>query len=445
MWTLQLYGQTSVMSRNLKSFGLREFKYTPLPSQKAFHRLQARFKGFSGPVGTGKSRALCFEAIRLAFLNSGRIGLLGAPTYPMLRDATQVAFLKMLDENEVPYQINRAEQVLTVLETGSRILFRSVDNFERLRGTNLAWFGVDELSYCPEEAWLRLEARLRDPEAAYLCGFGVWTPKGYDWIYRRFIENNGKGYSVILAKPFENRHLLDSTPDYYERLQHSYDAQLYAQEVLGEYSASGTGRVYHAFDRTRNVRNLALDPRLPLLLAMDFNVEPMCAVVVQIAGDDVHVLDEMVLSRVSTRDMCEEFHNRYERYGPNVTVYGDATGNRMQTAGTSDYRMVRESFRARGYRSFQLKVPTSNPPVKDRVALVNGKLFSAAQETSVWVHPKCTELIRDLEEVNYKPDSQIVDKTSDLKRTHVSDALGYLIWQEFGKSSPLGEQNRRLL
>jgi hypothetical protein len=47
----------------------------------------------------------------------------------------------------------------------SKILFRPVEEFERLRGTNLAWFGIDELTYAPEEAWLRLEARLRDPVA----------------------------------------------------------------------------------------------------------------------------------------------------------------------------------------------------------------------------------------------------------------------------------------
>ena len=72
-------------------------------------------------------------------------------------------------------------------DTGSRILFRAVDEFERLRGTNLAWFGLDELTYTPEEAWLRLEGRLRDPKATRLCGFAVWTPKGYDWVYERFM------------------------------------------------------------------------------------------------------------------------------------------------------------------------------------------------------------------------------------------------------------------
>ena len=36
----------------------------------------------------------------------------------------------------------------------------------------------------------------------------------------------------------------------------------------------------------------------------------------------------------------------------------------------------------------------------------------------------------DFEEVTYKPDSGVIDKDKDSKRTHLSDALGYLIWQE---------------
>ena len=58
-----------------------EIQYSPLPSQKRFHALGARFKGFSGPIGSGKSQALCQEAIRMSYLNPGRLGLIGAPTY----------------------------------------------------------------------------------------------------------------------------------------------------------------------------------------------------------------------------------------------------------------------------------------------------------------------------------------------------------------------------
>jgi hypothetical protein len=216
----------------------REIKieYKPLESQQKFHDSAARFKGFSGPIGSGKSQALCQEALKLSYLNVGRTGLIGAPTYPMLRDATQAAFLEILDRNRIRYELNRAENLLTLGETRSKILFRAVEEFERLRGSNLAWFGLDELTYTSEEAWLRLEGRLRDPKAQRLCGFAVWTPKGYDWVHERFVTRRVEGYETILARPFENRFLLDRIPDYYGRLKSSYDARFYQQEVLGEYT-----------------------------------------------------------------------------------------------------------------------------------------------------------------------------------------------------------------
>ena len=76
----------------------RDIEYSPLPSQDRFHQSTARFKGFSGPIGSGKSQALCQEAIRLSYLNPGRAGLLGAPTYPMLRDATQSTLFEILGQ-----------------------------------------------------------------------------------------------------------------------------------------------------------------------------------------------------------------------------------------------------------------------------------------------------------------------------------------------------------
>src|SRR5690242_12895121 len=121
---------------------LRNIEYAPLPSQRIFHDSRARFKGFSGPIGSGKSQALCHEAIKLSYLNPGRLGLIGAPTYPMLRDATQAALFGILDENDIPYDLNKAENTVTMRDTRSRIVFRAVDDFERLRGTNLAWFGL---------------------------------------------------------------------------------------------------------------------------------------------------------------------------------------------------------------------------------------------------------------------------------------------------------------
>jgi hypothetical protein len=363
----------------------------------------------------------------------------------MLRDATQTTLLEILEANRIPYEHNKGENTLVMKDTRSKILFRPVDEFERLRGTNLAWFGVDELTYCQEQAWVVLEGRLRDPKAARLCGFAGWTPKGYDWVYRRFLAQPVAGYEVVIAAAYENRHLLERIPDFYERLKHSYDSQFYEQEVMGRYLSINAGLVYSAFRREDNVAETKVNPRLPLLWALDFNVDPMCSVVAQVSGERVTVLDEIVISRATTTQACEEFHARFQGHAAGVYVYGDATGNRMQTTGSSDYEMVRRFFRQEGYGRVVYKVPRSNPPVGERVRQVNGKLRSASGDINLVIDHKCRELIKDFEEVSYKPHTTIIDKERDPRRTHLSDALGYLVWQECGTGAPVGEQGQRLL
>lgn len=422
-----------------------DIAYTPLPSQKAFHESRARFKGFSGPVGSGKSAALCQEALRMAFVNAGRTGLLGAPTYPMLRDTTQAAFLELLESNGVPYDLNRSENILVLKDVGSRILFRSLEEYERLRGTNLAWFGVDELTYTHEEAWLRLESRLRDPKAKELGGFAVWTPKGFDWVYRRFVNPGTTGYGTVMARPMENKYVLQAAPDFYERLKASYDESFYKQEVLGEYVEKDRDQVYSNFDQRRHLRRMEFDPSLPLLWALDFNVDPLCSVIAQRARDGIRVLDEIVLKRATTKDACQELLTRYARRLQAVIIYGDASGWHMHTSGSNDYTIIREMFQRAGFRTVDIRAPRSNPAVADRVAIVNAKLLNACGDTELWVDPKCRALIQDFAEVMYKPRSTVVDKERDLNRTHSSDALGYLIWQEYGERQKVGEQTRRLL
>lgn len=421
----------------------REISYVPLPSQKKFHESTARFKGFSGPIGSGKSAALCHEAIRLTYSNPGRTGLIGAPTYPMLRDSTLTALLETLHDNDVPFELNKADNVLTMRDTGARILLRSVDEFERLRGTNLAWFGLDEMTYAPEGAWLRLEGRLRDPKATRHCGFGVWTPKGFDWVYRKFIGHPVAGYEAIQAQPFENQFLLKQVPDFYERLRGSYDENFFRQEVLGDYLNARGGLVYHAFDRRVNVTETKLDVTREVFWALDFNVDPMCSVVAQVErGGNVSVLDEIVLRRATTEQACEEFEKRFGLPRAGVVVYGDASGASMQTTGYSDYQIIRSYFGSRMAR-VSYRVPKANPAVRERVSMVNARLHNAKGEVRLFVDPKCVELIDDFEQVSYLEDSTQIDKDKDRRRTHLSDALGYLIWQE-DRNTTIGERGERL-
>jgi hypothetical protein len=429
------------------SGGVREVRlgYKALPSQARFHKSKARFKGFSGPVGSGKSYALCWEAIRMCYLNPGRLGLLGAPTYPMLRDATLATLLEILGDSGRQYEHNRAENFLVLKDTRSKILFRPVEEFERLRGTNLAWFGLDELTYTQHEAWLRLVGRLRDPKAKRLCGFAAWTPKGYDWVYQKFVSEPARGYRAVIAAPFENRYLLNAVPDFYEQLHESYDQNFYEQEALGSYLSIDGGRVYPAFNRNDHVKDLAVNPFFPLLWALDFNVDPMSSLIAQVVGSRVHVLDEIVLRRGTTRGAAEEFLKRYPQHDAGLVVYGDASGFHQQTSGTSDFEMIQEYLRMHSSTPVSYRAPKANPRVRDRVNLVNGKLLAAAGAIGLLIDRKCKEMIKDFEQVCYKAETTQIDKEHDRLRTHLSDALGYLLWQECRPAGTVGEQARRLL
>jgi hypothetical protein len=360
----------------------------------------------------------------------------------MLREATQTTLFEILDQEGIPYEYNKAENALRMKDTDSRIIFRPVDDFERLRGTNLAWFGLDELTYSPEQAWLRLEGRLRDPLATRLCGIAAWTPKGYDWVYERFIAGHVEGYDTIIAKPLENKFVLDKVPDFYERLKRSYDENLYQQEALGQYVSLQGGLVYTAFSRSDHVRTLKVNGNRPLLWALDFNVDPMSSVIVQMEGANVFVLDEISIRHSTTEEACAEFAKRFPNHRGGVVVYGDASGNSQQTTGASDYQIVRDYFRASYGGRIEYKVPKANPSVRDRVMLTNSKLRTAAGEIRLWVDPKCKELIKDFEQVSFKADSNAIDKEKDRRRTHLS---GYLLWQECRPMPGMGEHTERLI
>jgi hypothetical protein len=363
----------------------------------------------------------------------------------MLRDATLASLFEMADELDIAYDVRKSDGELEFEGPASVALLRSLDEPERLRGTNLAWFGIDELSYTRREAWLRLEARLRDPNAVKLSGFGVWTPQGHDWIYKRFIQSPVEGYGCVRATPFENRFLLERTPDYYERLEHSYDPRFYTQEALGEYVNSRADRVYHCFNAAVHIVRHSYDPSRLLMWALDFNVAPMSSVLVQEVNDRLVVIDEIVLDRATTEEACAEFENRFRKHFGGIRIFGDASGRSMHTTGTSDYITLQNCLYRSGIRDIKFQVPSRNPPVLSRVRRVNGLLTNAIGEVRMEVDPRCKELIKDFEEVLFKPDSGIVDKMKDLKRTHASDALGYLVWELFGEKLVAGEQSKRLL
>jgi hypothetical protein len=116
----------------------------------------------------------------------------------------------------------------------------------------------------------------------------------------------------------------------------------------------------------------------------------------------------------------------------------------MHTTGVSDYTMLQGYLYRAGFKHIKLRVPSKNPPVLSRVQKVNALLTNALGEVRLEIDPRCKELIKDFEEVMFKPESGVVDKMRDPWRTHASDALGYAIWELFGEKPGAGEKGRPL-
>ena len=254
-----------------------------------------------------------------------------------------------------------------------------------------------------------------------------------------------EGYEAVQAQPYENRFLLDQVPDFYDRLKASYDENFFRQEVLGDYLNARGGLVYSSFRRDRNVQEVEATHALPIWWALDFNVDPLCSLVVQKRGDEVRVLDEIFLRRASTEQACEEFERKFGRPLGGVTVYGDANGTSTHTASLdTDYEVIRKFFTARGV-NVTFNIPKTNPSVRSRVGLMNSKLCNVSEYVSLVVSPRCQELIDDFEQVSYQEESTQIDKNKDRRRTHASDSLGYLVWHECQEQRTVGERGQRLI
>ncbi len=467
-----------------------------LPSQDAFLDFSLnhpglatpQFYGFSGPVGSGKTLALATMALLMAYQNPGRSGVVGAPTYPMLRDATLVAIMDRLAHFQVPFIMNRSEMKMYLPEKKSTILFRATSHFDRLRGQNIAWFGLDELTYGPEEAFMQLQARLRDPLAKNRVGFAVWTPKGFDWVWKRFVSSERpNNYHAIRARPFENSHLPEG---FYQNLWKSYSPQFGKQEVLGEYLNIFSGRAYQQFDRDKNVwpitkpnkrlvwRDCKYTPTRPLLWALDFNINPAASVLAQtitrvtgerIAVSDIsggnaadvqlNVLDELFLENRTTYEVCDEFLARIEQlreaHGQErimVYVYGDPAGvARHSNANKTDWQIIKDFFKQHENKmQASFRVRTAHPLVKDRVNTVNWACNSATGVRRLLINKRCKNLIADLEQVSWKANQAGVilpqlDQDKDPMRTHITDALGYMIEREWPMRPTAGLQPGTIL
>jgi predicted phage terminase large subunit-like protein len=202
-------------------------------TQVAFVQDGHRYAAFVGGIGSGKTfagaaKGLCQE------LGAPGLGLVVAPTFSMLRDATWRTALEVWAPAVAA--VYRAEMRIE-LRTGAEVLFRSADNPDRLRGPNMRWAWIDEGAQCDAETWPIVIGRLRGSGAAGRC-WVTTTPAGFNWVHDVFVAGANADTALYHARTGENPFL---DPDYEATLRSQYASQFARQELDGEFVMLGGG------------------------------------------------------------------------------------------------------------------------------------------------------------------------------------------------------------
>jgi hypothetical protein len=415
------------------------------PKQRDFLQCTARHPAYMGGNGAGKTYVSCLKGFDHATrINPGLRGMLVAPSYPELKDYTIPTFIDILfdiqeqsEQAEYVYQFtyNKNDKEVYLPYFSTLVMFRSADNPLALRGRTLAWYGLEEADDVKQEAWGELAPRLRQAGANLLQGWISGTPRGYGWVYIKWVDKPPSKEYVLFQVP--TRANIFVQEDYEQII---IEAAADEDEILarteGAFVESSRGRAYRRFNRDIHVTDRSPFgteipfPGLTECLCCDFNVDPCCWILLQHKNGLIYVYDEIVQNDTDTTQMSVEARSRIHG---NCIVYGDAAGGARSTAGQSDYAIM-QTF---GFR--RQNIPASNPPVKDSVSSVNklliGKKISNEPEKPIpqlYIHPRCEMLIRDLERVRWKEGaSGILDK-SDRNLTHASDALRYFTSRVYG-------------
>ena len=216
--------------------------FKPLPAQRRFLNAPEAFTAFIGGIGSGKTLA---GTVKSMMQPESSRGMIIAPTYPMLKDATLHTFMEHY--NELVIDHNKADKRV-LLSNGTEILFRSADNPDRLRGPNLGWFWLDEAAMMPEEVWDIMIGRLRlSPGRAWV----TTTPRGKNWVYKTFAEHERDEYAVARGSSRQNRYLPDA---FIESLESKYTQRFLQQEVEGRFlEFEGALWRYESIRRAGNV------------------------------------------------------------------------------------------------------------------------------------------------------------------------------------------------
>jgi phage terminase large subunit len=388
--------------------------------QRLFARSKFKYPAFVGGYGSGKTFAGALRTLSLKSQCVGQDVAYYMPTYGLVKDVAVPRFEEVLDAFKVRHTLIRsAPQEILIPDYKGRIIFRTLDQPEKIVGYEVAHSVADEIDTLAEDkaeaAWNKIIARNR-AKCGMVNSVGVvTTPEGFRFVYNRWVKKATKSYRLYKAKTRDNvRNLPD---DYISGLEETYPSNLLQAYLEGEFVNLTSGTVYTHYDRKRHRTDAYIQNGEALHIGMDFNVTNMAAVIHVIRNGKPYAVKEYV-KVYDTPAMIDLIKSRHP--GHTLFVYPDASGSarKSNNASVSDHALLKGA-------GFFMCVNPHNPAVKDRV-LAMPKMFELGDYAIN--DDLCPAYAEGLEKQAY-------DKNGEPAKTggfdHPVDAGGYFITHKF--------------
>jgi len=376
---------------------------------------KARFRVLITGRRFGKTFLAINELAKFSSIPNQKIWYV-APSYRQAKSIVWNDLREKLLKHRWVKSVNNSDLTIT-LRNNSRITLRGADNEQSLRGVGLNFLCIDEFADVNPDAWYEvLRPTLSDTKGhALFCG----SPRGFgNWSYDLFKlgESNNEWQSFKFTT-LEGGQVDQAEID---QAREDLDLRTFQQEYEATF-VNYSGMIYYNFSREKNIIETFRNKSKTLHIGLDFNVDPMSAVVSVIEEDCIFIIDEIQIYSSNTVEMCEEIKTRYNK---KIIVYPDPSAKQRKTSagGMTDIAILKNA-------GFEVKSRNSAPLVRDRINAVNSKLKNVNGKNSLFILKSCKNVIKSIERQIYKEGTHIPDKDSGYD--HMNDALGYMIEYNF--------------
>lgn len=418
------------------------------PIQQQYFACQSRFIAVPAGRRSGKTeiakRKLAHKALTFSDASDGWF-VCSAPTFAQAKKIYWEDMKKLIPPL---YVVGRpSESDLTIkLFNGSKIQVVGMDKPERAEGAPLDGIIMDEYANMKKKAWTDhvrpALSTVGRPGFAWLIGVPEGRNHYYDVCERARLGATDWSYFHWKSSDILPQSEIDAARE-------ELDELTFLQEYEGSF-VTFAGRAYYCFDSMLNSEAHLFEnyyePKRKLDISFDFNVDPGVACITQevsykginpdVAPRITAAMGEVYVPQNSnTEVVCRKILQDWGDHKGVVQVYGDASGGNRGTAQTrgSDWDIIDDILGKHFGQRYDNEVPRSNPSIRGRVNAMNTRLkTSSGARRFLADRGRCKYLIKDLDGVSILEGSAgEIDKKKDRTLTHISDALGYKIAQDF--------------